>query len=283
VRKLGTTLVVLVLLGVAATLGWHRFADLFDENVQRLLPDECVATVGPLRAELDVEQAQNAALVVAIGVRRGLPARAATIALATAYQESKLYNLDYGDRDSVGLFQQRPSQGWGTRRQIKDPVYAIGRFYDALVRIRGYETMRITEAAQRVQHSGFPEAYAAHEPAARALASALTGHSPHAFGCRLAEVPAGRAGVVRDEVTGVFADLVATPVTTGRTMTVGVPGRTTGWALAHYLVAEASRLGIRRVTYAGHTWARGTAWERAESRTGGRVKVDLAAASGPAS
>jgi hypothetical protein len=179
----------------------------------------------------------------------------------------------------VGLFQQRPSQGWGTRRQIKDPVYAIGRFYDALVRIPGYETMRITEAAQRVQRSGFPEAYAAHEPAARALASALTGHSPHSFACRIATVPAGRAAVVRDEVTGVFATLVSTPVTTGRTVTVGVPDRTTGWALAHYLVGQAGRLGIRRVTYAGHVWARDTSWQRVDSRTAGRVKIDLA---GPA-
>ena len=273
-KRLGATLVVLVLLGGAATIGWQHFR----EKVKTLLPDECVATVGALRADLDVEQAQNAALIAGIGVRRGLPARAVTIALATAFQESKLYNLDYGDRDSVGLFQQRPSQGWGTRRQIKDPVYAIGRFYDALVRIPGYETMRITEAAQRVQRSGFPEAYAAHEPAARALASALTGHSPHAFGCRIATVPTGRPAVVRDEVTGVFGDLVGTPVTNGRTLTVAVPDRTTGWALAQYLVGQAGRLGIRRVTYAAQAWARGTEWEPVETRTAGRVRIDLASA-----
>ena len=107
-----------------------------------------------------------------------MPARAATIALATAYQESKIYNLEHGDRDSLGLFQQRPSQGWGTREQILDPYYATNAFYDALAKVDGYESMRITEAAQEVQRSGFPEAYADHEADARVLASALTGHSP---------------------------------------------------------------------------------------------------------
>jgi hypothetical protein len=272
-RRLGATLAVLVLLGVVATLGWRHV----NEKVTSLLPDECVADVGRLHADLDVEQAQNAGLIAAIGVRRGMPARAVTIALATAFQESKLYNLDYGDRDSVGLFQQRPSQGWGTRRQIKDPVYAIGRFYDALERIDGYETMRITEAAQRVQRSGFPEAYAEHEPAARALASALTGESAHAFSCRITSVAAGRPVIVRDEMTGVFDRLVGTPVVNGRTITVGTPNRTTGWAVAQYLVAQAGRLGIRRVTYAGRTWSGDTEWTRVEAHTAGRVKVDLAA------
>lgn len=275
-RRLGAALVVLVLLGGVATIGWQHFT----AKVKTLLPDECVADVGSLHADLDLDQAQHAGLIAAIGVRRGLPARAVTIALATAFQESKLYNLDYGDRDSIGLFQQRPSQGWGTAAQIKDPVYAIGRFYDALTRVDGYETMRITEAAQRVQRSGYPEAYAAHEPAARALASSLTGQSPHTFACRIASIGARRPAVVRDEITGVFGGLVSTPVVNGRLITVGVRSRTTGWALAHYLVAQAGRLGIRRVTYAGRAWSAGTEWKRVDARTAGRVKVDLAGSPG---
>jgi hypothetical protein len=271
-HRFAVAVVVIVLLGIVATVGWQRLTD----EVKTLQPDECVAAVGRLHASLDVEQAQNAGLIAAIGVRRGLPARAVTIALATAFQESKLYNLNYGDRDSVGLFQQRPSQGWGSRKQLRDPVYAIGRFYDALVRVDGYRTMRITEAAQRVQRSGFPEAYAAHEPAARALASSLTGQSGHAFACRVGSVGTGRPAVVRDEVTGVFADRVSRPVVTGRTVTVGVPDRASGWALAHYLVAQAGRLGIRRVVYAGRVWARTSQWTPAAGGTGGRVKVDLA-------
>ena len=146
-------------------------------------PRAASASVGGVVVDLSTEQAENATTIVAVGVRRGLPARAASIALATAYQESKLRNLDHGDRDSLGLFQQRPSQGWGTAAQIQDPYYAVNRFYDALVKVDGYQTMRITEAAQEVQRSGFPEAYEDHAADGRALASALTGYSRARFSC----------------------------------------------------------------------------------------------------
>ncbi|MFD2121435.1 hypothetical protein ACFSNO_20395, partial [Streptomyces cirratus] len=76
--------------------------------------------------EMSPEQAGNAATIAAVGVAKGVPDRAVTIALATAMQESGLRNLDHGDRDSLGLFQQRPSQGWGTPQEIRDPVYAVG-------------------------------------------------------------------------------------------------------------------------------------------------------------
>ena len=141
-------------------------------------PEGCSVTLDGHRVELSTEQSENATLIAAIGVQRGLPARAVSIALATAYQESKIRNLDHGDRDSLGLFQQRPSQGWGTAEQVRDPYYATNAFYDALEKIDGYETMRITEAAQAVQRPGFPEAYEDHATDARALASALTGYSP---------------------------------------------------------------------------------------------------------
>lgn len=270
--RLVAAVVVVVLLAGGATAAWRTLS----EEVRTLLPDECVAEVGPLRATLTPEQAENAALIAAIAVRRGLPARAVTIALATALQESRLRNIRYGDRDSLGLFQQRPSQGWGTRRQIMDPVYATHRFYDGLVRVEGYRDLRVTEAAQRVQRSAFPEAYGQHEPEARALASALSGASPHAFGCRVGEPSVGDPATVRDEVTGVFADLVARPVVTGSTLTVGVPGRRTGWALAHYLVAQADRLGVRRVEYAGRAWDGDTGWARDDSTLRRQVRVDVA-------
>ena len=130
------------------------------------------------RSTSSPEQARNAALIAAIGVRRGLPARAVSIALATAFQESKLRNLDHGDRDSLGIFQQRPRRAGARRRRCSDPHYAINAFFDALAKIDGYQTMRITEAAQKVQRSGYPEAYEPHAADARALASALTGYSP---------------------------------------------------------------------------------------------------------
>ena len=123
----------------------------------------CTAEVGHLTVQLSDVQARNASLVAAIAVRRGMPAHAATIALAAALQESKLYNLRGGDRDSLGLFQQRPSQGWGTPAQILDPVHATNAFYDALDKVDRYDTLPVTVAAQRVQRSGYPSAYAAYE------------------------------------------------------------------------------------------------------------------------
>jgi peptidoglycan DL-endopeptidase CwlO len=102
-----------------------------------------------------------------------LPARAWVIALATAQQESGLRNLDHGDRDSLGLFQQRPSQGWGTPAQIMNPAYAATKFYEHLVQVPNWQTIPLTDAAQAVQRSAFPNAYAKWEPMAQALVEAL--------------------------------------------------------------------------------------------------------------
>src|SRR5699024_3761811 len=99
----------------------------------------CVATGLGTSHRYPTDRAANAALISAVAVDRDLPPRAASIALATAYQESRLQNIDYGDRDSVGLFQQRPSQGWGSAEQIQDPVYSTNAFYDVLETVPGYE------------------------------------------------------------------------------------------------------------------------------------------------
>jgi len=113
----------------------------------------------------------------------GFPHHAVTVALAAALQESLLRNLPGGDRDSVGLFQQRPSQGWGTPAQLTDPRYAAAAFYRALGRISGWSTMPVTDAAQRVQHSATPEAYANWEAEARVLARILTREVPETIVC----------------------------------------------------------------------------------------------------
>ena len=161
----------------------------------------CQATAAGTSVDFDPSQTAYAATIEAVAEKRGLPARAATIAIATAIQESKLRNLKYGDRDSVGLFQQRPSQGWGTVEQILDPVYATNKFYDALVKVDGYEGMRITEIAQEVQKSAYPEAYADHEQEGRLLASTLSGHSPEGLGCRLDDADGRRPGRAKAALT----------------------------------------------------------------------------------
>ncbi|GHF27364.1 lipoprotein [Streptomyces mashuensis] len=123
--------------------------------------------------ELPAEQIPNAKTIVATGVAMHIPERGQIVALATAMQESRLRNLRYGDLDSLGLFQQRPSAGWGTPAQILDPVYASTKFYKGLLEVRGWESVTVTQAAQAVQISAFPNAYAQWEPLARALQSAI--------------------------------------------------------------------------------------------------------------
>jgi hypothetical protein len=120
-------------------------------------------------AQLTAEQRANAQKIIETGKRLGLPPQAWKIAIATALQESSLRNLSGGDRDSVGLFQQRPSQGWGTPAQLQDPNYAATKFYQSLQKVPGWQTMPVTVAAQRVQRSGYPQAYAKWEPLANAL------------------------------------------------------------------------------------------------------------------
>ncbi|MEU9939073.1 C40 family peptidase [Streptomyces lavendulae] len=123
--------------------------------------------------DLPAEQIPHARTIVATGIALAVPERGQVVALATAIQESRLRNLSYGDRDSLGLFQQRPSQGWGTPDQVRDPVYASTKFYQGLLKVPGWQQMTITQAAQAVQLSGFPGAYAQWEPLARALQQAI--------------------------------------------------------------------------------------------------------------
>jgi hypothetical protein len=253
----------------------------------------CSATVAGHTVDVSTEQAENAALIAAVGVRRGLPARAVSIALATAFQESKLVNVGSGDRDSVGLFQQRPSMGWGTARQISNPYYATNAFFDALQKISGYQSMRITVAAQRVQRSGYPTAYAGHALDARTLASALTGYSPAAFSCVVhspntftqpsaqkmgANGLTTRAETVRRELERAFGPQSLGGFAPGGVQSghgagsahyagravdvffrpVTADNRRRGWALAQYLVAQARRLDIEHVIFDGRIWTRGS-------------------------
>lgn len=237
-------------------------------------PEGCSATVAGRTVHLASDQGENATLIAAIGVRRGLPARAVSIALATAYQESKIRNLDHGDRDSIGLFQQRPSQGWGTAAQIADEHYTINRFYEELEKIHGFEHMRITDAAQKVQRSGYPEAYEEHAPDARALASALTGYSPGGrFSCvvRTPETH-GTAREVVATLEAAYGDL-RTSRGPRQDVTVTVDerpaGNRTGWSIAQFLVGHADRLAVREVSFDGRTWRAGRASEKGWVRDDG--------------
>lgn len=118
-------------------------------------------------------QVALAATIVSVGARRGVPVRGWVIGIAVALQESDLSDPQGGDRDSVGMFQQRPSQGWGTPAQLHDPVYAATKFFTALRAVANWQQMPLTDAAQAVQHSAYPDAYATWEPDATLLATTL--------------------------------------------------------------------------------------------------------------
>ncbi|WP_424211961.1 hypothetical protein ACN20G_07595 [Streptomyces sp. BI20] len=158
------------------------------------------------------EQARQAATIAAVGTAKGVPERAVTIAVATAMQESSLRNIRYGDRDSLGLFQQRPSQGWGSPDEIMDPVYAAGIFYDNLVEVRDYQRLPLTVAAQKVQRSAFPDAYAKHERQAVLLAAAFTGRPGASVVCGgPAPTAPGDPDRVRTELTRAFGPSLIHP------------------------------------------------------------------------
>ncbi|UEJ83620.1 hypothetical protein Bra3105_04725 [Brachybacterium halotolerans subsp. kimchii] len=261
-------LLVLVFVVAGTFFALTRFA-----SVQR--SGQCTAAGLGTTHEYTTERTANAALISAVAVDRGLPPRAASIALATAYQESKLQNIEHGDRDSQGLFQQRPSQGWGTQAQIMDPVHATNAFYDSLVKL-DYASMSVNDAAQKVQRSGYPEAYGDHETEGRIFASALTGQSGANLVCDIATPDSAaspqsvqdalkdqfprrtKAGAITSSLAS--ASSVATSRPDGSSATalvIDTHGDTAlGWAVANWSVARAADDGVVQVSYLGRAWQR---------------------------
>lgn len=205
----------------------------------------CVVTAPSGRSRLDLAQAANAATIAAVGKREGLADHAVTVALVASLQESKLHNLAHGDRDSVGLFQQRPSQGWGARSQLIVPREAAAAFYGALLKVPGWADMPVGDAAQRVQRSAAPDAYSPWEKEGRALAEALTGEAPAGLTCRFSLPPRATASV--SLAGAVSAEL-------------GPPALGTflqearGWTVASWLVAHADAYRITSVSFLGQRW-----------------------------
>ncbi|MGW3389884.1 C40 family peptidase [Streptomyces cinereoruber] len=152
------------------------------DQVKAILDGGGKASVSVPGLDNPAEQIPFAKTILATGVAMNIPARGQVVALATALQESGLRNLTWGDRDSLGLFQQRPSMGWGTANEILDPVHASTKFYEGLRQVSGWQSLSVTQAAQAVQKSGFPEAYAKWEPLATALQKAIEPLLPKADG-----------------------------------------------------------------------------------------------------
>jgi hypothetical protein len=206
---------------------------------------------------LDLEQAANATTIAAVGKRLSMPDHAVTVALAASLQESKLHNLNHGDLDSLGLFQQRPSQGWGTPTQILSPKYAAAAFYQHLALIDGWQTLSVTDAAQQVQRSAAPNAYAQWEQEARALAIAMTGEIPAGLACR--------ANVARTAAPDpAFSAALSAELGTTDLSAVLTPTR--GWTVAAWLVGHTQQYRIGSIAFAGQSWqSRSGTWTAAPS------------------
>jgi hypothetical protein len=235
--------VIAVVLVVAASIGFVAFVAT-RENAGDV-PPGCRVSLDGTTYTMSAEQTAHATTIAAVGKRMGMPDHAVSIALAAALQESKLYNLEHGDRDSLGLFQQRPSQGWGTASEVLTPHYAASAFYRRLARVSGWETMPVTTAAQRVQRSGAPGAYAQWEHQARAIAQAATGEIPAGLSCRV-DVGATRSSgkPLRRALARELGPL-----------TLDVPlSEQQGWTVAVWLVGHAQQFGVSQVTFAGQAW-----------------------------
>lgn len=265
-KHLIVTSAIVIALAVGAYWGRERIQD------ATLIP-RCEFQGATAAYELAPDQASNAATIAAVAIRRGLPKRAITVALAAALQESKLRTLDYGDRDSVGLFQQRPSQGWGPRSSLLDPVYATNRFFSALNRNIGWQGQSIADAAQSVQRSAAGSAYAGWEDEARVVSEILSS-DPFAMTCYLHRygTPAaesksrlvmefvhvfGMAHAVSEDSAGLRINVTSAQ----------------NPRIAAWLVANADRFDISSVEAIGHKWSR-RGWAKS-SYTQAEIKVRL--------
>lgn len=267
--------VIVALLAVAASAGYSAYRHFV---TQVLTVPGCQAGTGTGAVPLDFGQAADAATIAGVAARKQLPRQALTIAYATAMQESKLENLDYGTSDSVGIFQQRPSQGWGTVTQLEDPVYATAAFFHALVKVPHYTHLPVYQAAQDVQRSADGSAYQQYAQTGAALAAYFTA-TPHAITCWYD--PASQASP-----EGANSKLNLAAAMRGLDETFGQPGedgsvvaRTTirsgkigtfkvtaarGWTVANWLLTHASSYGITQLRYGGYQWTASlteTSWQ----------------------
>ncbi|MFI9594114.1 hypothetical protein [Nonomuraea sp. NPDC052265] len=265
-RGVLTIAIIVVVLAVGVSVGLYL---LLRRATPLVLPEAyCMVRTPEGTLSLDPEQAQVSATIAAVAARRRLPERAVVIAYGTALQESKLRNLNWGDRDSVGVFQQRESQGWGRKKQLMDPVYASNKFFAALVKVKNYRKLPLAEAAQEVQRSAGGYAYAQHEQDAKILAAAFTGRVPKAVHCwyppaKQTPAPQARTAEARKQLARALGD---TAITTKKR----------GWLVASWSVAYAEKYQLRRVGYSGATWVNDVdadGWKKGGQAGDGEVEL----------
>jgi hypothetical protein len=249
---------------VLAVVGYFAYSAY--QHVTPYIPSPgCQAGNGTSAVSLDTQQASIAATIAGIAAHERLPRHALTVAYATAMQESHMHNLDYGDRDSVGVFQQRPSEGWGTTSQLEDPIYATTRFFAALTRVPDYLQLPVDEAAQAVQHSADGSAYSQYDLTASALTKAFTGASPRAVWCWYTPGPqpkkdlaaAGKALAATFGAPGEDSPVIrfATYRSAKSPAAAMRVQQGLAWTVASWLVTHAQAYGISDVRYDGYEWS----------------------------
>lgn len=282
-------LTVLTVIAVLLAVGGYAAYKAYQHYVVQLLTvPGCQAGTGNNAIPLDFGQAADAATIAGVAVRQGLPRQALAIAYATALQEAKLENPSNGDLDSVGIFQQRPSEGWGSATQLQDPAYAATAFFNALVKVPNYTTLPVYQAAQDVQRSADGYAYEQYAQTGAALGAYFTA-TPHAVTCWYnPTTQAASQGVsAKLNLTGTLKglqdafgkpgeDQVVTRTSrasSGESVTVRAAAKD-GWPVANWLVTHASSYGITQVSYAGYQWTARlteTSWQTGPAATAGGI------------
>jgi hypothetical protein len=276
--------VVVVLAILTLVLGGLAYAGyrIYQRVSAALIVPGCQAGSGASALPIDQGQAPIAATVAGVAARMGLPLRALEVGYATALQESKLTNVTFGDRDSVGIFQQRPSQGWGTTAQLENPEYASAAFFSALVKVPNYQSLPIDQAAQDVQHSADGSAYSQWDDTAEILAVSYV-TTPHAVACWYTPAAKTRAKLTSaaNGLVSVFGPAGA--ASDGAVLqTVGssrsgleIQARPqNGWTVADWLMSNASTYGLTKVSYDGWEWSASlteTSWQAVPSGSTGSI------------
>ncbi|MDA1361061.1 hypothetical protein O1R50_15630 [Glycomyces luteolus] len=223
---------------------------------------------------LSAEQASNAATIAAVGMRDGMDEHAVAVAITTAMQESELVNVNYGHDDSLGLFQQRPSMGWGSEEELMDPVYASFKFYEKLQRTDGWEDMRLAEAAQAVQVSAYPELYEQWESDAEVIADAFAGGEEAGLACVSGNTdePAVDPAVLAEAYEYQWGTEVS--IVDDSRIVIEAGGAAEGWNSAAWAVARSYDHQITSVSYNGKVWTPGEeAWVEPDAGDDGEAQV----------
>ena len=282
-------LTVLTVIAVLLAVGGYAAYKAYQHYVVQLLTvPGCQAGTGNNAIPLDFGQTADAATIAGVAVRQGLPRQALAIAYATALQEAKLENPSNGDLDSVGIFQQRPSEGWGSATQLQDPAYAATAFFNALVKVPNYTALPVYQAAQDVQRSADGSAYEQYTQTGAALAAYFTA-TPHAVTCWYNPAQqASSEGVsaklnlhgAAEELDHVFGTpgqggaLTAVSRIRSGSADVISAKQGAGWSVANWLVTHASSYGITQVSYAGYQWTARlteTSWQANSAATAGGI------------